>query len=40
MSGVRVRKRKLVSGTNEMYLENYRKTGAECLRAQTRFKEI
>jgi pyruvate/2-oxoglutarate dehydrogenase complex dihydrolipoamide dehydrogenase (E3) component len=29
MSGVRDRKRKMVSGLNEMYLENYRNTGAE-----------
>src|SRR5689334_20938820 len=29
MSGVRERKRKMVSGLNEMYLENYRNTGAE-----------
>ena len=29
MSGVRDRKRKMVSGMNDMYLENYRKTGAE-----------
>src|SRR5215475_2285308 len=29
MSGVRERKRKMVSGLNEMYLENYRSTGAE-----------
>src|SRR5690242_18349852 len=29
MSGVRERKRKMVSGLNEMYLENYRATGAE-----------
>ena len=29
MSGVRDRKRKMVVGLNEMYLENYRKTGAE-----------
>jgi len=40
MSGVRDRKRKMVSGMNEMYLENYRKTGAECLHAQTRCEEI
>ena len=25
---------------NEMYLENQRKTGAECLHAQTRCEEI
>jgi hypothetical protein len=29
MSGVRDRKRKMVSGLNDMYMENYRKTGAE-----------
>jgi pyruvate/2-oxoglutarate dehydrogenase complex dihydrolipoamide dehydrogenase (E3) component len=29
MSGVRERKRKMVSGLNAMYLDNYRKTGAE-----------
>src|SRR5580658_5514877 len=29
MSGVRDRKRKMVHGLNEMYLDNYRKTGAE-----------
>jgi hypothetical protein len=40
MSGVRDRKHKMVSGMNEMYLENYRKTGAECLHAQTRCEEI
>src|SRR5207247_8240219 len=28
MSGVRDRKRKMVSGLNDMYLENYRNTGA------------
>src|SRR5215467_122078 len=28
MSGVRERKRKMVTGLNEMYLENYRNTGA------------
>lgn len=31
MSGVRDRKRLMVSGLNEMYLENYRKTGAELI---------
>lgn len=40
MSGDRDRKRKMVSGMNEMYLENYRKTGAECLHAQTRCEEL
>jgi pyruvate/2-oxoglutarate dehydrogenase complex dihydrolipoamide dehydrogenase (E3) component len=29
MSGVRERKRKMVTGLNAMYLENYKKTGAE-----------
>src|SRR5262244_1626398 len=29
MSGVRERKRKMVTGLNEMYMDNYRKTGAE-----------
>jgi len=29
MSGVRDRKRKMVVGLNQMYMENYRKTGAE-----------
>src|SRR5437867_7087379 len=29
MSGVHERKRKMVTGMNEMYLETYRKTGAE-----------
>src|SRR5215813_10904498 len=29
MSGVRDRKRKMVIGLNEIYMENYRKTGAE-----------
>ena len=29
MSGVRDRKRKMVTGLNDMYLENYRNTGAE-----------
>ena len=31
MSVVRYRKRKMVSGLNEMYLENYKKTGAELI---------
>ncbi len=31
MSGVRDRKRKMVVGLNEMYMENYRKTGAELI---------
>ncbi len=37
MSGVRDRKRKMVTGLNEMYLENYRKTGAELIFGTGRF---
>ena len=37
MSGVRERKRKMVTGLNEMYLENYRKTGAELILGTGRF---
>jgi len=37
MSGVRDRKRKMVSGLNEMYLENYRNTGAELILGTGRF---
>jgi pyruvate/2-oxoglutarate dehydrogenase complex dihydrolipoamide dehydrogenase (E3) component len=37
MSGVRDRKRKMVSGLNEMYLENYGKTGAEFILGSGRF---
>src|SRR5580658_2545358 len=37
MSGVRDRKRKMVVGLNEMYLENYRKTGAEFILGTGRF---
>jgi len=37
MSGVRDRKRKMVVGLNEMYMENYRKTGAEFILAAGRF---
>lgn len=37
MSGVRERKRKMVSGLNEMYLENYRNTGAEFILGRGRF---
>ena len=37
MSGVRDRKRKMVSGLNEMYLDNYRKTGAEFICGTGRF---
>ena len=37
MAGVRERKRKMVSSLNEMYLENYRKTGAEFILGTGRF---
>ncbi|MGA8272569.1 MAG: FAD-dependent oxidoreductase [Candidatus Sulfotelmatobacter sp.] len=37
MSGVRERKRKMVSGLNEMYMENYGKTGAEFIFGTGRF---
>jgi pyruvate/2-oxoglutarate dehydrogenase complex dihydrolipoamide dehydrogenase (E3) component len=37
MSGVRNRKRKMVSGLIEMYLENYRATGAEFILGTGRF---
>ncbi len=37
MPGVRDRKRKMVTGLNEMYLENYRKTGAEFILGTGRF---
>jgi pyruvate/2-oxoglutarate dehydrogenase complex dihydrolipoamide dehydrogenase (E3) component len=37
MSGVRERKRRMVTGLNEMYLENYRKTGAEFMLGTGRF---
>ena len=37
MSGVRERKRKMVNGLNEMYLENYRETGAELILGSGRF---
>src|SRR5882757_162007 len=37
MPGVRDRKRKMVVGLNEMYLENYRKTGAEFMLGTGRF---
>ena len=37
MSGVRDRKRKMVSGLNEMYLEIYRNTGAEFIFGSGRF---
>ena len=37
MSGVRERKRRMVTGLNEMYLENYRNTGAEFILGTGRF---
>ncbi len=37
MSGVRDRKRKMVSGLNEMYLKNYKDTGAEFILGTGRF---
>jgi pyruvate/2-oxoglutarate dehydrogenase complex dihydrolipoamide dehydrogenase (E3) component len=37
MSTVRDRKRKMVSGLNQMYLENYRNTGAEFILGTGRF---
>jgi pyruvate/2-oxoglutarate dehydrogenase complex dihydrolipoamide dehydrogenase (E3) component len=37
MSGVRERKRKMVVGLNEMYMENYRTTGAEFILGTGRF---
>ena len=37
MSGVRDRKRKMVSGLNAMYLDNYKKTGAEFICGTGRF---
>jgi pyruvate/2-oxoglutarate dehydrogenase complex dihydrolipoamide dehydrogenase (E3) component len=37
MSGVRDRKRQMVSGLNEVYLENYRNTGAEFMFGTGRF---
>src|ERR1700735_5892083 len=37
MSGVRDRKRKMVVGLNEMYMENYGKTGAEFILGSGRF---
>jgi pyruvate/2-oxoglutarate dehydrogenase complex dihydrolipoamide dehydrogenase (E3) component len=37
MSGVRQRKRNMVSGLNEMYLENYKRTGAELIMGSGRF---
>src|SRR6266404_1510918 len=37
MSGVRDRKRKMVRGLNDMYMENYRNTGAEFILGTGRF---
>jgi pyruvate/2-oxoglutarate dehydrogenase complex dihydrolipoamide dehydrogenase (E3) component len=37
MTGVRERKRKMVRGLNEMYMENYRNTGAEFILGTGRF---
>jgi pyruvate/2-oxoglutarate dehydrogenase complex dihydrolipoamide dehydrogenase (E3) component len=37
MSGVRERKRTMVSGLNQMYMENYEKTGAEFILGTGRF---
>ena len=37
MSGVRDRKRKMVVGLNEMYMENYKKTGGEFMFGTGRF---
>ncbi len=37
MAGVRSRKRAMVSGLNEMYLENFKKTGAELIFGTGRF---
>src|SRR5579862_201983 len=37
MAGVRDRKRKMVVGLNEMYMENYRKTAAEFILGTGRF---
>lgn len=37
MAGVRERKRQMVTGLNEMYLENYKQTGAEFILATGRF---
>src|ERR1700747_2602480 len=37
MSGVRDRKRKMVAGLNEMYMENYRNTGGEFILGTGRF---
>lgn len=37
MPGVRDRKRKMIAGLNEMYLDNYRQTGAELIFGDGRF---
>jgi pyruvate/2-oxoglutarate dehydrogenase complex dihydrolipoamide dehydrogenase (E3) component len=37
MAGVRERKRKMVTGLNEMYMENYKKTGGEFMFGTGRF---
>src|SRR5215470_3914548 len=37
MRGVRQRKRNMVSGLNEMYMDNYRKTGGEFILGAGRF---
>jgi pyruvate/2-oxoglutarate dehydrogenase complex dihydrolipoamide dehydrogenase (E3) component len=37
MAGVRERKRRMVRGLNDMYMENYRKTGAEFILGAGRF---
>src|SRR5215468_3140980 len=37
MSGVRDRKRKMVAGLNEMYMQNYKNTGAELILGTGRF---
>jgi pyruvate/2-oxoglutarate dehydrogenase complex dihydrolipoamide dehydrogenase (E3) component len=37
MSGVRDRKRRMVSGLNQMYLDNYKHTGAELIFGTGRF---
>jgi pyruvate/2-oxoglutarate dehydrogenase complex dihydrolipoamide dehydrogenase (E3) component len=37
MAGVRDRKRKMVRGLNDMYMENYRNTGAEFISGTGRF---
>jgi pyruvate/2-oxoglutarate dehydrogenase complex dihydrolipoamide dehydrogenase (E3) component len=37
MAGVRERKRRMISGLNEMYLENYKRTGAEFILGTGRF---